>query len=332
MATTTRRQSTHEVILVGTEQGLLFEAAGIADIFCEANRALPENSPLPRYVCRVVSTTRKRSIEGRSGLRLAADLTLWELDPTRRYDTVIVTGRSRSSPTVAAVAEWMRLAARKASRVASVCAGAFVLAEAGLLNGRRATTHWQSIGELARDYPEIRVEPDPIFVQDGNVFTSAGAAAGMDLALAFVEADLGPDLARSVARFLVIYLRRPGGQSQFSAALEREARSPGPVRDIQSWILEHLEEDLRVERLAEQVAMSPRNFARVFCREVGVTPARYVEELRVEEAKRRLEQGDEIVERIGVECGLGSALGMRRAFQRHLGISPGEYRERFGRN
>jgi transcriptional regulator GlxA family with amidase domain len=176
------------------------------------------------------------------------------------------------------------------------------------------------------------VEADSIFVQDGKVFTSAGAAAGMDLALSFVEADLGSDVARMVARFLVIYLRRPGGQSQFSTALEREAGSPGPVRDIQSWILEHLDQDLRVERLAEQVAMSPRNFARVFCREVGITPARYVEELRVEEAKRRLERSDEIVERIGVECGLGSALGLRRAFQRHLGISPGEYRERFGRN
>lgn len=327
MATTNRRQATHEVILVVTEKGMLFEAAGIADIFAQANRLIPPGAPSPRYLCRVVSTTRKRTIEGSSGLSLAADLTLSELDPTRRYDTILVTGRSRSQP---AVAEWMRLASRKASRVASVCAGAFVLAEAGLLKGRRATTHWQCIEELSTAYPEIRVEADSIFVQDGKVFTSAGAAAGMDLALAFVEADLGSDLARAVARHLVIYLRRPGGQSQFSAALEREARTPGPVRDIQNWILEHLDEDLRVERLAEQAAMSPRNFARVFCREVGITPARYVEELRVEEAKRRLEQGDEIVERIGAECGLGSALGLRRVFQKHLGISPGQYRERFG--
>ena len=329
MEPTPKRRSTHEVILVVTEHGMLFEAAGIADIFTQANRLLPEHSPLPRYHCRVVSTTRKRTIEGSSGLRLAADLALWELDPTHRYDTILVTGRSRSLP---AVAEWMRLAAHKASRVASVCAGAFVLAEAGLLKGRRATTHWQCLQELSQRYPDVQVEADSIFVQDGKIFTSAGAAAGMDLALSFVESDLGPDLARAVARHLVIYLRRPGGQSQFSAALEREASSPGPVRDIQGWILGHLDEDLRVERLAEQVAMSPRNFARVFCREVGTTPARYVEELRVEEAKRRLEQGDEIVERIGSECGLGSALGLRRAFQRHLGISPGEYRERFGRN
>jgi transcriptional regulator GlxA family with amidase domain len=315
------------------DNGLLLEVAGLTDIFCRANAILPPDSRLPRYRCRVVSATRRRTVEGGSGLRIAADLVLTELDPTLRYDTVIVTGggggaRPRSLPAVAA---WFALAARKARRVASVCTGAFVLAEAGLLRDKRATTHWKCVAELAAQYPQTQVETDPIFVHDGKVHTSAGGAAGLDLALSFVEDDLGPDLAREVARHLVLYLRRPGGQSQFSAALEREARADGPIRDLQSWILDNLHHDLRVERLAERVAMSPRHFARVFHDEVGIPPARYVEELRVEEAKRRLEQGDEILERTAAECGFGTALGLRRAFQRHQGVTPGEYRERFGR-
>lgn len=321
-----------EIVLIVPENGLLLEATGLADIFSRANRCLPERSKLPRYACRVASTNANLLIRGSSGLRVMADLRLSDLDPTRRYDTLVVTGagggpQPRSLP---AVADWLRLAASHARRVASVCAGAFLLAEAGLLSGRKATTHWQCAEELATLHPDVRVEPNPIYLGDGHVFTSAGASAGLDLALAFVEADLGVDIARSVARQLVIFFRRPGGQSQFSAALEREARSPGPVRDLQSWILENLHQDLRVERLAERVAMSPRNFARVFAQEVGVPPARYVEELRVEAAKRRLESDMEILDQIGAECGFGTALNLRRVFQRHMGVGPREYRERFG--
>lgn len=323
--------TTHEILFIVPENGLLVEVAGLCDIFARANRALPEASRLPRYSWRVVSTTRRKTVVGSSGLKVQADAHLAELDPTRRYGTVFVTGRGSGVAANEAVTDWLRIAAKRAGRVASVCAGAFLLAEAGLLRNKRATTHWKRTDELAVGYPDIQVESDPIYVQDGKIFSSAGATAGFDLALSFVERDLGFAIAQEVARDLVIYLRRPGGQSQFSAALEREARTDSPIRTLQIWILEHLKDDLRIERLAEHAAMSPRNFARVFLEEVGTTPARYVEELRLEAAKRRLENLRDSLERIAADCGFGTALNLRRAFQKHMGISPREYAERFGR-
>ena len=320
----------HEILFIVPENGLLLEVAGLCDIFHRANLALPESSRLPRYSWWVVSTTRRKIISGSSGLQVVADAHLAEVDPTKRWDTVIVTGRGAESSTKQA-SDWLRLAARRAGRIASVCAGAFVLAEAGLLDGKRATTHWQRTDELSRLHPGIRVDRAPIYVQDGQVFTSGGATAGFDLALSLVERDLGFAVAQEVARSLVLYLRRPGGQAQFSGALAREARPGSPIRALQSWIQEHLEQDLRVERLAKRSGMSPRNFARVFTEQVGTTPARYVEELRLEAAKRRLEDGDGSVELIASECGFGSAVNLRRAFQKQLGISPREYVERFGR-
>jgi transcriptional regulator GlxA family with amidase domain len=321
----------HEIVFIVPEKGLLVEVAGLCDIFARANLLLPASSRLPRYAWRVVSTTRRKTIEGSSGLKVVADAHLAEVDPTRRWGTVIVTGRGPDVSANEAVSAWLRIAAKRAGRVASVCAGAFLLAEAGLLRDKRATTHWKRTEDLARRYPDIQVEDDPIYVQDGRIFTSAGATAGFDLALSLVESDLGFSIAQDVARDLVLYLRRPGGQSQFSAALTREARSDSPVRALQTWILGHLKDDLRVERLAERAAMSPRNFARVFLEEVGTTPARYIEELRMEAAKRRLEHLTDPVERIAVDCGFGTALNLRRVFQKHLGISPREYGERFGR-
>lgn len=323
--------TTHEILFIVPENGLLVELAGLCDIFSRANHCLPEASRLPRYSWQVASTTRRKTVLGSSGLKVLADTPLSDLDPTRRYGTVFVTGRGAEVSSNEAVSEWLRIAAKRAGRIASVCAGAFLLAEAGLLRDRRATTHWKRTDELASRHPDIQVESDPIFVQDGRIFTSAGATAGFDLALSLVERDMGFEVAQAVARDLVIYLRRPGGQSQFSAALAHEARSGSPVRALQTWILDHLREDLRVERLAERVAMSPRNFARVFLEEVGRTPARYVEELRLETAKRRLETAGESVERVALECGFASALNLRRVFQRHLGISPVQYVERFGR-
>lgn len=321
----------HEILIIVPENGLLVEVAGLCDIFARANLALPESSRLPRYSWKVVSTTRRKTIEGFSGLKVLADAHLGEVDPTRRHGTIFVTGRGPEVGANQAVSEWLRLAYRRCGRIASVCAGAFLLAEAGLLDGKRATTHWKRTEELARRHPEIQVEGAPIFVQDGRIFTSAGATAGFDLALALVERDLGFAIAQNVARDLVLYLRRPGGQSQFSTALSREARADSPIRALQTWILDHLKDDLRIERLAERAAMSPRNFARVFAEEVGTTPARYIEELRLEAAKRRLENLDDSIDRIAVDCGFITSLNLRRAFQKHLGISPREYVERFGR-
>ena len=219
--------------------------------------------------------------------------------------------------------------AQRVRRLGSVCSGAFVLAEAGLLDGRRATTHWSVCDALAQRYPRVRVDPDPIFIRDGRIYTSAGVTAGMDLALALVEEDHGREIALHVARELVLFLRRPGGQSQFSAQLALQTTDHQPLRELQAWIAEHPSADLSVATLAARVAMSPRNFARVFVRELGLTPARFVEQIRVEAARRRLEESAHGVDLIASECGFGSAESMRRSFVRTLRVPPSAYRSRF---
>ena len=228
-----------------------------------------------------------------------------------------------------ALVRFIARAAARSRRVCSVCTGAFLLAEAGLLAGRRATTHWSACAALARRHPDVLVEPDPIFVRDGNVATSAGVTAGMDLALALVEEDLGADVAREVARWLVLFLKRPGGQSQFSAPLDGPAATRPSLRELQEWIPAHLADDLSVTALAARAHMSPRNFARAFGRELGVTPAAYVERLRVERARTLLQSGDAPIKLVAAECGFASLETLRRAFARHVGTSPGEYRTRF---
>jgi transcriptional regulator GlxA family with amidase domain len=216
--------------------------------------------------------------------------------------------------------------------VASVCSGAFILAAAGLLDGRRATTHWSGCDLLARLFPAVTVERDPIFVRDGNVWTSAGITAGIDLALALVEADHGRELALDVSRWLVMFVQRPGGQSQFSAQLAAQVAERDPLRDLQAWIGEHPDAELTVEALADRVAMSPRHFARVFREEVGETPARYVEAVRVEAARRLLERTGRSVDDVASACGFGTAETLQRAFRRRLGVSPGAYRRHFSRS
>jgi transcriptional regulator GlxA family with amidase domain len=224
---------------------------------------------------------------------------------------------------------WLRRAARRSGLVASVCSGAFVLAEAGLLDGRRATTHWSVCETLAARYPTIEVDPDPIYVRDGNVWTSAGVTAGMDLALAIVEESLGREVALEIARRLVMFLRRPGNQSQFSAQLAVQTADRDVLREIQRHIAEHPETDLSVDALAERAAMSPRHFARVFRDEIGITPARFVESARVEAARRRLEDSDDSIEAVARACGFGTTETMRRTFLRTLHVAPTEYRRRF---
>ncbi|MFL5908454.1 MAG: GlxA family transcriptional regulator, partial [Solirubrobacterales bacterium] len=225
-----------------------------------------------------------------------------------------------------------RSASRRSRRVTSVCSGAFLLARAGLLEGRTVTTHWASTAELARRHPELRVDPNPIFVRDGNVWTSAGVTSGMDLSLALVEEDLGRDIAVEVARWLVLFLQRPGGQAQFSTHLSAQLAERQPLRELQAWIADNLDADLRVEALAERAAMSPRNFARFFHRETGITPAAYVEELRVERARQLLEESDESIELVSSRCGFGTPETMRRAFARRVGAAPADYRARFKRS
>jgi transcriptional regulator GlxA family with amidase domain len=227
------------------------------------------------------------------------------------------------------VTAWLREHAPAARRVASVCTGAFLLARAGLLDGRRATTHWAYADALQRGFPAVRVEPDRIYVRDGAVVTSAGVTAGIDLALALVEEDVGREAALDVARHLVVFLRRPGGQAQFSAQLRAQAARRRPLREVQHWISERPAADLSVERLAARAGLSPRQFARSFAAETGVTPGRYVDRVRLEAARRELEDTGAAVGQVARSCGYGTAEAMRRAFIRALGVSPAGYRQRF---
>ena len=246
-------------------------------------------------------------------------------------DTLVVAGGSgtRRAATDPRVIDWTRAAAKRSRRVTSVCSGAFVLAAAGLLDGRRATTHWEWCDTLAALHPEVEVERDAIFVVDGSVYTSAGVTAGMDLALALVEEDMGADVAREVAQQLVVFLRRPGGQSQFSAQIAAPPAEREPLRAVQAFIAANPAADLAVSALAQRAAMSPRNFARAFRRETGMTPAAYVESVRVERARIALEGSDAQVEQIARHCGFGTVETMRRAFHRRLGVGPSAYRSRF---
>jgi transcriptional regulator GlxA family with amidase domain len=264
-----------------------------------------------------------------SGLRLVPDRAVAACRGP--IDTLVVAG---GLGTAAArrderLVAWLHAAAARSRRVASVCTGAFLLAKAGLLDGRRATTHWDACAALRRHHPEIDVQPDPIFVRDGDVYTSAGVTAGIDLALALVEEDAGQDAALEVARHLVVFVRRPGGQAQFSAQLTHPPARRETLRDLQAWLPDNLDADLSVEALAERAFMSPRNFARAFRDEVGVAPAAYVAELRVERARQELEAGDAPVEAVARRCGFGTVETMRRTFRRRLHASPAEYRDRF---
>ena len=243
--------------------------------------------------------------------------------PKAPLDTLIVSGgrewrvAALSTPTMA----WLKTAARRARRVASVCTGAFVMAQAGLLNGARATTHWDHCAELARYFPEVSVAPDRIFTHTGKVWTSAGVTAGIDLALALIGEDFGEAIARRTAQELVVYHRRPGGQSQFSALIEMD-RQDGRFAELLDWMRSRLNEPLTVERLADQAAMSPRHFSRAFTAETGLTPARAVERLRVEAARAQVESSSDPIEHIGDAVGFTDPERMRRAFLRAFGQSP----------
>jgi transcriptional regulator GlxA family with amidase domain len=239
------------------------------------------------------------------------------------YDTLLVSGGNgtRDLPAQAAAVGWLRRRAGEVRRTASVCSGAYFLAEAGLLDGKRATTHWGRSDDFARRYSKVRLEPDRIFVREGEVWTSAGITAGIDLALALIEDDLGGEIARRTAQQLVVHQRRPGGQSQYSALLEMGGPS-GRFAGLMDWMRERLAEPLGVKRLADQAAMSPRHFARAFTAETGVTPAKAIERLRLEAARVRVEAGHEPIDRVAQAAGFGDPERMRRAFLRAFGQPP----------
>jgi len=264
-----------------------------------------------------------------SGLTITPDGAL--RDAPKVIDTLIIAGGTGHTEAASDPAFLHAIAksSKKSRRTASVCTGAFLLARAGLLDGRRATTHWASAAELQRLYPRVRVDPEPIYVRDGSIWTSAGVTAGMDLALALVEQDLDRDAALLIARHLVLFLRRPGNQSQFSATLAAQHAERQPLREIQTAVLEDIAGDHSVEAMAARAHMSPRHFARAFRAETGVTPARHVELVRLEAARRALEDSNDPIAAVAASCGFGTAETMRRVFLRALAVGPAEYRRRF---
>ncbi|MFH8697150.1 GlxA family transcriptional regulator [Streptomyces chartreusis] len=261
-----------------------------------------------------------------SGLTLVPDQALD--DPLDAHTLVVPGGQGTRTPDPALVG-WLREHGPRAERLVSVCTGAILLAAAGLLDGRRATTHWAYCDKLARDHPDVEVDPDPIYVRDGHVATSAGVTSGIDLALALVEEDMGREVALGIARHLVVFLRRPGNQAQFSAQLAAQTARREPLRDVQRWITEHPDADLTVDSLATRASLSPRHFARAFQTETGMTPGRYVDRVRLEHARRLLEDTTDGIEEISRASGYGTPEAMRRAFVKALGAAPAEYRRRF---
>lgn len=284
----------------------------------------------PPYSLEVLAAT-PGTIMASCGLQVIA--TRSYLDYESGIDTLIIAGTPNVDCLLAdpALQTWLKHIASRVRRLISVCTGAFLLAECGLLDGLSATTHWDFCERLAETYPKINVEPDRIFIKAGTIATSGGITSGIDLALALLEEDLGSELALLVARYLVMFLKRPGGQSQFSAYLVSEAVRP-ELKELQAWILVHLTEDLRVEQLAERMCMSPRHFARYFLQETGLTPAKFVELARIDAARHYLLSSQLPIETVADKTGFNDPERMRRAFIRKLGVNPKDYRERFGKN
>ncbi|ADB54079.1 GlxA family transcriptional regulator [Conexibacter woesei] len=308
------------VVLFDGVQSL--DVSGPVEVFAGAAR---------HPACRPPYRVRTASLDGApvrstSGLTLTPDVAL---GAARTPHTLVVPGGEGTRAPDPRLVAWLRRRAPRARRVLSVCTGAYLLGEAGLLDGRRATTHWAACAAFARRFPRVEVDPEPIYVRDGAVTTSAGVTAGIDAALALVEEDAGREVALTVAQHLVVFLRRPGGQTQFSAQLSAQVAQREPLREVQQWIAEHPAADLSVEALALRANLSPRQFARAFAAEVGVPPGRYVDRTRLETARRLLEESRDGVEVVARASGYGAPETMRRAFAKALGVSPAEYRRRF---
>ncbi|WP_217142326.1 GlxA family transcriptional regulator [Streptomyces sp. AC627_RSS907] len=311
-------QRTVLVVLFDEVQSL--DVTGPVEVFAGAEQHTPGT-----YRIRTASLD-GAPVRTSSGLSVVPDEALTDAaDP----DTLIVPGGRGTRGPHPRLTDWLRGHGPRARRLVSVCTGAVLLARAGLLDGRRATTHWAYCDRLARDHPAVDVDPEPIYIRDGHVATSAGVTSGIDLALALVEEDLGRDAALTVARHLVVFLRRPGNQAQFSTQLAAQTARREPLRELQQWISEHPGADLGVDALAARVRLSPRHFARTFQAETGTTPGRYVDGVRLEHARRLLVDTGDGVEEISRACGYGTPEAMRRAFVKTLGTPPAEYRRRF---
>jgi transcriptional regulator GlxA family with amidase domain len=314
--------STRRVVVAVFPGVDLLDVTGPAEVFALAHR---ETGGAAGYRVELAGPARGEVVTS-AGLRLVADLAFDEVDGT--LDTLLVPGDQLGSVDEGLVA-WIARVAPLARRVVSVCTGARLLAAAGLLDGRTATTHWSAAAQLAADHPGVTVDPDPIYVRCGSVWTGAGVSSCMDLALALVAEDHGEDVALAVARQLVVYLRRPGGQSQLSVPLSRPPAARRDIDELRMYIVDHLDGDLGAAALAARMCLSERHFARVFRQETGITPAAYVEAARVEAARRLLEGSDQPLEQVAAASGLGSVETLHRALRRRTGTTPAAYRRRF---
>ncbi|WP_292990891.1 GlxA family transcriptional regulator [Mycobacterium sp.] len=308
------------VVIVVFDDVTMLDVAGAGEVFAEANRFGADYRL-------VFASVGGRDVTTSIGTRLGVTSAIGSIEAA---DTVMVTGSDNlpRRPIDPELVEAVTAIAGRTRRLASICTGSFILAQAGLLDGRRATTHWHDVPLFARAFPDVTVEPDAIFVRDGDVYTSAGISAGIDLALAMVEMDYGVELVRSVARWLVVYLKRAGGQSQFSVLVESAVPPQSPLRKVTDAISASPAADHSVNSLAALASLSTRQLTRLFQSELGTTPARYVETVRIDAARAALDAGHSVADTARV-AGFGSTESLRRVFVDQLGVSPKAYRERF---
>lgn len=303
----------------------LLDIAGPCDVFAAADKALEDEGG---YEILMASPLHTKKIVTKSGLEIICPVIATSI--TQPIDTLIIAGFSiaqmqESIPFI----QWLKDTYPHLQRIGSICVGTYALAEAGILDGKQATTHWEHSQQFQLRYPKVKVDTNPFFTRDGNVYSSGGVASGIDLSLALVEEDHGREVALRVARRLVLHLKRPGYQSQFSKMLEINSFENSIAGKLYPWMIHHLAEDLNIEQLAAHSSMSVRNFARVFLKETGLTPAKFVEKVRVEVARKYLEDSDLSMDQIAEKCGLGGLISMRRTFLRHMMVSPSDYRRSF---
>jgi transcriptional regulator GlxA family with amidase domain len=308
-----------KVVIIGPPPVQVLDVTGPLEVFSNA----------PDYEIRLANPGLERTLQTNRGVVLADAIPIADINGP--IDTLIVAGGpgAESGNYDPDFIAWIAKVAGHSRRVASICTGAFLLAEAGLLNGRQAVTHWRFCDRLAKEYPNVIVRPDPIYLRDGSIYTSAGITAGIDLSLALVEEDHGHETALQIARFLVMFLVRPGGQAQYSHMLSHQAITSQPLRELQVWMLQHLGADLTVESLAERIGMSARHFTRVCLRETGMNPGQFVDRMRVEAAQQIIDSSSRGLKEIADSCGFKSADAMRRTFLRVLGVTAAEYASRF---
>jgi transcriptional regulator GlxA family with amidase domain len=320
------------IVILAMNEALALDIIGPCDVFSTANhmQGSLKDADKAKYRIIIASPTRALDVTTNSGLVIRCEMSIFDI--TEKIDTLIIGGYSplQGWSRYRELIQWLREKKNSLRRICSVCVGAFVLAESDLLSGKKVTTHWEFCRELTKSYPQIEVEPEAIYIKDGNIYSSAGASAGIDLSLALVEEDCGREVSLKAAKMLVLYLKRPGNQSQFSGLLSQQQASKKSMQELQQWISLHLKQNLNVEVLSARIAMSPRNFARVFASEFGVTPAKFIEKLRLESAKRLLEETDLSLQKICDECGFGNTDTMRNIFMRHLKTTPFNYRHLFG--